>query len=90
AAPTVQPPHAAAVHPRQGAAQTYRPQERTDASTASYTAQAHQAPVPAPHAVPGHRATRARRPGPPAKVAVPLLLLALACYAVGFWALARI
>jgi serine/threonine-protein kinase len=30
------------------------------------------------------------RPGPPAKVAVPLLLLALACYAVGFWALTRI
>ncbi|MFD7130993.1 serine/threonine-protein kinase [Streptomyces sp. NPDC059894] len=39
----------------------------------------------------GHRRARApRRPGPPAKVALPLLLLALACYAVGFWALARI
>ncbi|MFF9285376.1 serine/threonine-protein kinase [Streptomyces griseosporeus] len=33
---------------------------------------------------------RRRRPGPPAGIAVPLLLLALACYAVGFWALARV
>ncbi|MGV9646928.1 protein kinase domain-containing protein [Streptomyces sp. NPDC003554] len=31
-----------------------------------------------------------RRPGPPAKVALPVLLLALACFAVGFWALARL
>ncbi|MPY64864.1 serine/threonine-protein kinase [Streptomyces spongiae] len=31
-----------------------------------------------------------RRPGPPAKVAVPVLLLALACFAVGFWALAQL
>ncbi|AWW38610.1 serine/threonine-protein kinase [Streptomyces cadmiisoli] len=36
------------------------------------------------------RAGRRHRPGPPAKVAFPLLLLALACYAVGFWALTRI
>ncbi|MET7655465.1 protein kinase [Streptomyces sp. NPDC005486] len=38
----------------------------------------------------GHRAARRERPGPPAKVALPLLFLALACYAVGFWALTRI
>ncbi|MER6414713.1 serine/threonine-protein kinase [Streptomyces humidus] len=38
----------------------------------------------------GHRAVRRGRPGPPAKIAVPMLLLALVCYAVGFWALARI
>ncbi|MEW2253984.1 protein kinase [Streptomyces sp. NPDC047869] len=39
----------------------------------------------------GRRARRAiRRPGPPAKAAIPILLLALACYAVGFWALARV
>ncbi|MFC9680725.1 protein kinase [Streptomyces sp. NPDC056948] len=67
---------------------------RTDASTASYTAQApHQAPQAPPpaRAASRHRAERPRRrPGPPAKVAVPLLLLALACYAVGFWALTRI
>ncbi|MFF5476991.1 serine/threonine-protein kinase [Streptomyces sp. NPDC012935] len=75
--------------------------QRVDASTASYTAQSPQVPpsappVPQPHRRGGHRATRraahgiARRPGPPAKVAIPLLLLALACYAVGFWALTRV
>nr|WP_203550502.1 hypothetical protein [Actinospica acidiphila] len=37
-----------------------------------------------------HRRRGTRRPGPPARVAVPVLLLALACYAVGFWALTRI
>ncbi|MFD5842583.1 serine/threonine-protein kinase [Streptomyces chartreusis] len=75
--------------------------QRVDASTASYTAQSPQVPPSAPP-IPqqrrrgGHRAVRrgsrgpARRPGPPAKVAVPLLLLALACYAVGFWALAQL
>ncbi|WP_210573413.1 serine/threonine-protein kinase [Streptomyces sp. GESEQ-4] len=65
---------------------------RADASTASYTAQDPQVP-PSAQAIsqPRHRAARRpRRPGPPAKVAVPLLLLALACYAVGFWALTRI
>ncbi|MFM9368917.1 serine/threonine-protein kinase [Streptomyces sp. Da 82-17] len=33
---------------------------------------------------------RKRRPGPPVKVAVPVLLLALLSYAVGFWALSRL
>ncbi|WP_330458829.1 protein kinase [Streptomyces sp. NBC_00820] len=55
-------------------------------------------PVPpqAPSATPSaarsatpHRRAR-RHPGPPARVAIPVLLLALACYAVGFWALARV
>ncbi|GGX16880.1 serine/threonine-protein kinase [Streptomyces lomondensis] len=65
-------------------------QQRADASTASYTAQSPQSPPPA-RAASRHRAERPRRrPGPPAKVAVPLLLLALACYAVGFWALTRL
>ncbi|MGW7165518.1 protein kinase domain-containing protein [Streptomyces sp. NPDC054884] len=74
-------------------------------STASYTARDPRPPQHAQHpqhapvaaaASPrttgrrGHRAARRGRPGPPVKVAVPLLLLALACYAVGFWALARI
>ncbi|MGX2995984.1 serine/threonine-protein kinase [Streptomyces sp. JNUCC 64] len=35
----------------------------------------------------GHRR---RRPGPPPKVTVPVLLLALLCFAVGAWALTRI
>ncbi|MFD5266701.1 serine/threonine-protein kinase [Streptomyces sp. NPDC058335] len=77
-------------------------ERRVDASTASYTAQDPQAAPPAAPLLPppaepdrarrrGHRRARTpRRPGPPAKVALPLLLMALACYAVGFWALARI
>ncbi|MFJ9807446.1 serine/threonine-protein kinase [Streptomyces sp. NPDC101158] len=43
------------------------------ASTRSYTAQAGSVP--------------ARRPGPPAKVAIPVLVTALVCFAVGIWAL---
>ncbi|CAL9491592.1 serine/threonine-protein kinase [Streptomyces sp. NPDC014344] len=73
-----------------------RPAVRPDASTAEYTARPSRVPPPdtvtAQHA-PGprsHRRRTARRPGPPARVAVPVLLLALACYAVGFWALTRI
>ncbi|WP_037863875.1 serine/threonine-protein kinase [Streptomyces sp. NRRL S-340] len=62
---------------------------RADASTASYTAQPPRVPGPA-RAVSRHRAVRPRRPGPPPAVAVPLLLLALACYAVGLWALVRL
>ncbi|MFF8320467.1 protein kinase [Streptomyces bobili] len=70
-------------------------ERRGETSTASYTAQGAQAPPLSaePERVRrgGHRRARsARRPGPPAKVALPLLLLALACYAIGFWALARI
>lgn len=59
-------------------------QPHADASTASYTAQSPQVPPPAPSL------SRARRGGPTAKVAIPLLLLALTCYAVGFWALTQI
>ncbi|MFI5976536.1 protein kinase [Streptomyces sp. NPDC051452] len=67
-------------------------------STASYTTRDPQAPLPppappfsSPSPARGHRARRAkRRPGPPAKIVVPVLLLALACYAVGFWALTRL
>ncbi|GGR82070.1 hypothetical protein GCM10010252_20860 [Streptomyces aureoverticillatus] len=35
-------------------------------------------------------AARSPRPGPPVKVALPMLLAALACFALGFWALTRI
>ncbi|MFG3012009.1 serine/threonine-protein kinase [Streptomyces cinerochromogenes] len=73
---------------------------RVDTGTAAYTARDPQAPPlhTPPQAPPasrararGRRARRAaRRPGPPAKAAIPILLLALACYAVGFWALARV
>ncbi|MET8412422.1 protein kinase [Streptomyces sp. NPDC005195] len=46
----------------------------------------------APGSAGSHRAVsrRAARPGPPGRVAVPLLFLALACFAVGFWALTRL
>ncbi|MFF3755065.1 protein kinase [Streptomyces sp. NPDC002018] len=67
--------------------------------TRPYTAQSPQVPLqpqpqPVPHApaavrAPAHHAPR-KRPGPPPKVTVPVLLLALACFAVGFWALTRI
>ncbi|MDX3747172.1 serine/threonine-protein kinase [Streptomyces sp. AK08-02] len=56
----------------------------------TYAAGSAQVPLAA-QAVPQRRGRRRqRRPGPPAKVAVPVLFLALVCYAVGFWALFRI
>ncbi|MFJ7075301.1 serine/threonine-protein kinase [Streptomyces sp. NPDC098781] len=95
--PQSRPPH----YPAQLPTTTPVHPQPVDASTASYTAQSPQVPpsappLPQPNRRGGHRAARrtprraARRPGPPAKVTVPLLLLALACYAVGFWALAQI
>ncbi|MFI6009390.1 protein kinase [Streptomyces sp. NPDC051243] len=94
------PPHAPQ-YPAEPSTPTPTPHQLVDASTASYTAQSPQVPtsappIPQPRRRGSHRAARrtaqglTRRPGPPAKVAVPLLLLALACYAVGFWALAQI
>ncbi|MEV7205589.1 MULTISPECIES: protein kinase domain-containing protein [unclassified Streptomyces] len=62
------------------------PPQRTDVPTAPYTTGNPRSAAPAQH----RGARRRRRPGPPAKVALPLLMLALACYAVGFWALTRI
>ncbi|MFF6996034.1 protein kinase [Streptomyces sp. NPDC008313] len=46
--------------------------------------------APQDRSQPGGRRRARRRPGPPAKVVVPVLLLALGCFAVGFWALTRI
>ncbi|MFD3643314.1 serine/threonine-protein kinase [Streptomyces griseus] len=65
---------------------------RDPAATRAYTAQQRQPPVPAPpvqHAVPRTPA-RGTRPGPPPKVAIPVLVVALICFAVGIWALTRI
>lgn len=56
-------------------------------STGEYVAPVPEAPRPSRRR---SRRKAKHRPGPPAKVAVPLLLLALACFAVGFWALARL
>ncbi|MEV5578902.1 protein kinase [Streptomyces parvus] len=65
-------------------------------ATRPYTAQHQQhqqfPPVPAPpvqHAAP-HPPVRRTRPGPPPKVAVPVLVVALICFAVGIWALTQI
>ncbi|MCG7204265.1 serine/threonine-protein kinase [Streptomyces arenae] len=60
-----------------------------DGTTATYTARDPQSPPPATRTH-GRRRRRVRRAGPPARAAVPILLLALACYAVGFWALTRV
>ncbi|MFD0412875.1 protein kinase [Streptomyces sp. NPDC127108] len=79
--------------------------QRAYAPTSPYTAQPQQVPslstpipAPLPELQPRGRAqrrhaavaARAPRPGPPVKVALPMLLAALACFAVGFWALTRI
>ncbi|MGW7073241.1 protein kinase domain-containing protein [Streptomyces sp. NPDC054855] len=61
------------------------PEHHASAPTYPYTAQAPQVPLqrrPVAH--------RQKRPGPPAKVAIPMLLAALACFAVGIWALTQI
>ncbi|MFF7095813.1 serine/threonine-protein kinase [Streptomyces rubradiris] len=98
-APAPPPPHAPPVQVP-GPLPDALPAPPVDTTTAAYTARApHPAspapPLPAPAPAPAsgrrHRARRApRRPGPPAKAVIPLLLLALVCYAVGFWALARL
>ncbi|MEU8466513.1 serine/threonine-protein kinase [Streptomyces sp. NPDC029006] len=74
------------------------PDPRTGSGTAAYTAPDPQPPPrtpppvpPAPRPARGRRGRRAaRRPGPPARVVLPVLLLALVCYTVGFWALTRL
>ncbi|MGW6964105.1 protein kinase domain-containing protein [Streptomyces zaomyceticus] len=62
------------------------------APTHPYTAHPHQVPgqYGAPVAAPAAGPAPVRRPGPPPKVTIPVLLLALVCFAVGFWALAQI
>ncbi|MFF4080702.1 serine/threonine protein kinase [Streptomyces sp. NPDC001777] len=65
-------------------------------ATRAYTAGQPQVPAPgaAPHsAVPAPAPAPApvpqKRPGPPPKVAVPILVVALICFAVGIWALTQ-
>ncbi|MFJ6012210.1 serine/threonine protein kinase [Streptomyces sp. NPDC092952] len=53
--------------------------------TRAYTVGQPQAPAHAPAAAAAPR----RRPGPSPKVAVPVLLVALVCFAVGIWALTQ-
>ncbi|MGW3442242.1 protein kinase domain-containing protein [Streptomyces sp. NPDC001076] len=90
AAPVAQPdspwPSAQPLPPAQPDTETPTP---TPTPTATYTARDPQTAPPSVRTH-GRRRRRAPRPGPPARAAVPILLLALACYAVGFWALARL
>ncbi|WP_217244821.1 serine/threonine-protein kinase [Streptomyces sp. AC602_WCS936] len=101
--PGDRPPYYGPPLPAQPLPSSSARQQDADTTTAAYTALSPQGPAPAappPAAAPGaapalapprHRVSRRRRrPGPPARVAVPVLLLALVCYAVGFWALARL
>ncbi|MEV8316354.1 serine/threonine-protein kinase [Streptomyces sp. NPDC059900] len=55
----------------------------------AHTPQAPQAPQAPLQSRPASRRRRQKRGGPPAKVAIPMLLAALVCFAVGFWALAQ-
>ncbi|MEV0775204.1 protein kinase [Streptomyces sp. NPDC050428] len=75
-APTAAVPHDLQ-HTRRYTAQ--QPGVPTQYPPAPYASAPTPAPTPAPH----------RRPGPPPKVTIPVLLLALVCFAVGFWALAQ-
>ncbi|MFF3642915.1 protein kinase [Streptomyces sp. NPDC002564] len=86
--PTPQPAHVPSPHQ---AVTSSAP--RAHASTYPYTAHAAQVP-PLSHPIPRPLTTGStaspRRPGPPAKVAVPMLLAALTCLAVGVWALTQL
>ncbi|MFE9996073.1 protein kinase domain-containing protein [Streptomyces avermitilis] len=75
--------------PRPSAAPAASVQHHAYASAGAHTAPAAQVHT-RPQSISRRRRRRPKRPGPPAKVAVPVLLLALACFAVGFWALAQI
>ncbi|WP_338484814.1 protein kinase [Streptomyces sp. SCSIO 75703] len=88
--PAQAPPHALHPHTGPSASPTPPPWRTAEAPTAGYTARDPRTSPPAPGRAQHRAARRRRRPGPPASVAVPLLLLALACYAVGFWALTRL
>lgn len=76
-APTTSVPHDLP-HTRRYTAQ--RPGVPTQYPPAPYAPASAPAPAPTPH----------KRPGPPPKVTIPVLLLALVCFGVGFWALAQI
>ncbi|MGW7368691.1 protein kinase domain-containing protein [Streptomyces sp. NPDC054841] len=56
------------------------------ALTRQYTAQGHQVPAQAHTVSPAPVSALQKRPGPPPKVAIPVLLVALVCFAVGIWA----
>ncbi|ORT57790.1 serine/threonine-protein kinase [Streptomyces sp. CB03238] len=69
--------HAHTASPHHAAAVPY-----VSASTRQYTGHAPQVPVQG-------RPPVQKRPGPPPKVTVPVLIVALVCFAVGIWALTQ-
>ncbi|MFE7463250.1 serine/threonine-protein kinase [Streptomyces sp. NPDC057499] len=87
--PQPAPPYAATAH-AQDVAQAPTAAVRSDPPpTRAYTVGQPQAPAHAPAPAPVAAHAPQRRPGPPPKVAVPVLLVALLCFAVGIWALTR-
>ncbi|MFG2655607.1 serine/threonine-protein kinase [Streptomyces sp. NPDC048425] len=104
AAPTGPHPHEPSPHtpattpatqrPYAAPAPSPAPAPAQPAFTSTYTAQSVQVPLvghpnrggSAPNP---HRRVRKRRPGPPAKVAIPVLFVALVSFAVGIWALTQ-
>ncbi|GGW44757.1 serine/threonine-protein kinase [Streptomyces xantholiticus] len=79
-APAAAPVASHAVSPQQIQQTQQTPPSYGGPSTSAYTAQGPQVPHP------GAR----KRPGPPSKVAVPVLLVAVLCFAVGIWALTQV
>ncbi|MFD3522748.1 serine/threonine protein kinase [Streptomyces sp. NPDC058653] len=87
-APTAAVPHDDLQHTRRYTAQQPGvPAQYPPAPYAPYTPGAPGTPsAPAPAHAP---VAPQKRPGPPPKVTIPVLLLALVCFAVGFWALSQ-
>lgn len=80
-------PYAAGASPDQLAQAATAPVPYGTAPTRAYTAQHPQAPrSDAGQAQP----SPAKRPGPSPKVAVPVMVVALICFAVGIWALTQV
>ncbi|MET7679340.1 protein kinase [Streptomyces sp. NPDC005423] len=89
-APQAYRPPPAHVSPHEVTHALRSPGPLVDSPTASYTARVPQEPPVAQPVAQRHGRRGRRRPGPPVGVVIPVLFLALACYAVGFWALFRV
>lgn len=99
--PTPTPPPAALPDPladhRASPFYAHTPEQLPHANTAPTAPVQYQTPLTrtytaqSPRVLTRAEARRAaKRPGPPLRVAVPVLVLALICYTVGFWALSQV
>ncbi|MFE2290739.1 serine/threonine-protein kinase [Streptomyces sp. NPDC059452] len=80
-------PHDAAATRPYTAPQPHQPHQQAQFHPPAQPVAAHgHAPAHAPAPTP----VRTTRPGPPLKVAVPVLVVALICFAVGIWALTQV